>query len=375
MEDVVKNSQNSSQPTQSIKPKILLPKMNWVLSQKFIRELEVKRQTKVICFFISVNHMLNNNDVDPFFEILKTIGKSEKITLFLYGPGGSSYAALRIASLLRDYCEFLEILVPSLCASANTNLALSGDTIIMSSAGFLTPVDSSLINQLNPKGANNLPVPVSIEQIKRIVKFLEKEKSVQNEAGNNEGAYRTLFKYVHPLVVGEIDRVTSSSEMIAVKMMRMHAQSFENQEKIVEIAQKLVGSYPSHSFPILFDDAKELGLPVEKASVDLSELMWELVKVYDIASRYMTTNISENFYHYEEYPVIIETTGQRIIYRKTYNKRVNKTLHSVQVENNYSGWYRVIQGTSPKSPYKISGMDLPYWKMSTQSKDTQEDTI
>jgi hypothetical protein len=160
--------------------------------------------------------------------------------------------------------------------------------------------------------------------------------------------------------VGEIDRVTKSSELVAIKMMKMHPESFENENQIQDIAKKLVNTYPSHSFPILFSEADELGLPVEKASRDLSELMWEIVKLYDLASRYMMTYLSENFYHYEEYPVIFEILGQRIIYRKTYDKRLNQTIRSAQTENNYSGWYRVIPGTSSKSPYKITSMDLPY---------------
>ena len=152
----------------------------------------------------------------------------------------------------------------------------------MSPAGFLTAIDSSVRHELNPKDKSGQPVFISVDQVNRVLNFLRKEISAKSKDGVEEGPYRTLFRYLHPLAIAEIDRYSSGSELIAIKMMKMHKASFENEQKILQIAERLVSGYPAHTFPILYPEANQIGLPVERDARHSGKSkysLWRLVEL------------------------------------------------------------------------------------------------
>lgn len=336
------------------------PKLNWKETQEGLDQIEKTLGGKVICYYTAPEAEINQNHPDLFLDHLRKIGEQEKIFLLLISGGGSSIASLRIAAIVRDYCRELHVLVPSRCASAATNLALAADKIWMSTAGYLTAIDTTLNHALNPKGPDGRPVWVSVDQVKRVLKFLTDEGPAKSENGTqSEGAYRTLFKYLHPMALGEIDRYSSGSQLIATKMMNMHPQSFESAEKIEFIAKHLVGGYPTHGFPIMYAEAKEIGLPVEKMNKDLSNLLWDLVKYYDRAAVSAVTNLSPDFYHYEFFPMAIESLDRRTTYSISYNRRFNPATKIWRKENDNSRWLKITPPEEKGKPFAVSPIDTP----------------
>lgn len=339
-------------------PEIKRPKINLERSRELLANIEKVLATRVICYYTASVSLIHQSHPDLFFDHLRQIGEQKTLSLILISDGGQGLASLRIATILREYCQQLQIIVPSRCASAATILALSADKIIMSPAGYLTAIDSSLRHNLNPKGFDRMPVNVSVDQVKRVLKFLNEEGPAKTETGVSEGSYRTLFKYLHPLALGEIDRYSSASELIAKRMMKMHPGSFENEEKINQIASHLVSGYPAHGFPILFQEAREIGLPVEKASKQLSDLLWNLTKVYDSVTRKTITNITPSFYHFEGFPVIIESLAKRTAHRYTYDKRFNPVMKRWQMENDNSRWVNISLSKTDGKGIILSSIDV-----------------
>jgi len=339
--------------------KIKLPNLNLKRSHDIISYLEEKLKTKVICYYTALESFIAQTHPDLFFDHLKEIGEQETISMVLISSGGESAASLRMATIIREYCKNLQIIVASRCASAATVLALSADKIIMSPAGYLTAIDSALTHPLNPKGNGNQPIAVSVDQVKRVLKFLREEGDVSDEKGKNEGPYRTLFRYLHPMALGEIDRYSSGSELIARKMMKMHPGSFKDDKEIERIAKHLVNDYPLHAFPILYDEAKEIGLPVEKADKELSNILWDLTKVCDSASKRTVTNFSPDFYHFEGFPVFIESANKRSTHRYSYNKRFNPVTKIWQIENDNTRWVNFKPDPEGRVPFRMNEIDLP----------------
>lgn len=340
----------NAQAVPNQRPPIRIPKIFIEGTQKILKEIEDSLSHRILCYYMSRRNSINQGHPDIFLEQLRQMGPQEKISLILVSDGGDSSASLRIATIVREYCKSLEVIIPSRCASAATVLALSADKITMCPSGYLTAIDSSLVHPLNPKGPDNLPTAISVDQIKRILKFLNEEGPAVTD-NQKEGSYRTLFKYVNPVVIGEIDRLSSRTIMIATKMMKMHPLSFENEEKINWIAQHLYNDYPEHGFPITYQEAKEIGLPVEKADMKLTDALRSLVNLYDSYTTSAVTHFSEIFNHQEYFTVTVESVGLRTSFHGSYDRRLNSVTRRWQNENDASRWVNIIppQGAGQKA--------------------------
>lgn len=311
-----------------------------------------------MCFYTPKTFSINQGHPDIFLEQLREIGPQPKIFLILISDGGDSSASYRIATILREYTPQLTVVVPSRCASAATVLALSADKIVMCPSGYLTAIDTSLTHNLNPKGIDNHAVPISVDQIKRVLKFLDQEGPAVTDH-QKEGSYRTLFRYVHPVVLGEIDRISSRTILIATKMMQMHPASFTNADQITWIANHLYNDYPEHGFPIMFEEAKSIGLPVEKADHNLGDLLRDLVNYYDATTTEAITHLNSAFYHKMAYTNLVESVNMRTIFRSDYDRRLNQLTKLWQTENELSQWVNIIAPQNPSDKIVIRPLDLP----------------
>jgi len=82
--------------------------------------------------------------------------------------GGFTLAAPRIAVLLREYCDELNLLVARFAHSAGTTLALAANEIVMHRMGELGPIDPSVANTFNPPNPGQpeqTKVEISVEDV------------------------------------------------------------------------------------------------------------------------------------------------------------------------------------------------------------------
>lgn len=335
--------------------KIQYPPFLWTKTQTVIRQIESQLNSKVIVYFTDDNSSITNNDVDYFFSHLSSLNPKESISLILISNGGSGTAAWRIANMIRNYCQNFNVIVPSRCASAATMLSLSADKIIMSPCGFLTAIDTSLNHPLNPVSNNNNGdrPSVSVDQINRIIKFIEKDLS---RHPNGKSISEILFDKIHPIVYGELERTSSLSKLIAVNMfgLRQNPPPSEEVEKIVD---KLNEGYPTHSYPIVFGEAKKLGLPVEKSTPELDVLLLKLVDIYSVASTQTFTHFNPGFYHIEYTPVFIESIDRRTFYAISYSKRLIGP-NNWKIENDKTKWLSAITDVEKPEQPKISSLNF-----------------
>jgi hypothetical protein len=339
-------------------PKIQYPNLKWERTQDLIQKIEEKLGKRLLCYYTHPSTPMSPVHADLFLDHLRFLNDQENLALCIITNGGAVTAPLRIGTLIRDYCQSLTILVPSRCASAGTILALAADMIIMTPNGFLTAIDCSITHPLNPQGPDKRPTSISVDQIKRVMHLLQSEDEKRVDK-TSESPYRTLFHYLHPVALGEIDRSTKTSEMIAERLMNLHPASFSGPQRISEIAQHLISNYPAHDFPILYNEAKTIGLPVEKSDKELSGLLWDLVKVFGAIATPLVTHLSPIFYHHESFPVIIESRDKRTTFRQSYNRRFNPMTRSWQTETDKSDWVSILPGDNPAQPFKIAPLDMP----------------
>ena len=119
--------------------------------------------------------------------------------------------SLRMIHVLRQYADHLTVLVPLECVSAGTMLALGANAIKMGPLGHLSAVDTSVTHEFSPVDRDNQRVKVSHDGLNRAARLFQGDRS-----WDFTNAYDTLFRHVHPLVVGAVDRAERSGDDVAV---------------------------------------------------------------------------------------------------------------------------------------------------------------
>lgn len=288
--------------------KIKQPPILFNKTQAMMADLTALLGGPFIAYWNNPRGTVCHNDVVALYEILEKIGKHETLYLFLKSGGGNGQAALRLVHLLRQYCSHLVTLVPLECASAATMIALGANEILMGPMAYLTAVDTSLTHDLSPLDRDNDRVSVSLNELTRVIQLWRTE-----QADSKENPYKALFQYVHPLVIGAVDRAESLSIMLCKELLSHH---IANEATADQIANTLNSRYPSHNYPILFEEAQKIGLKVAYMPPQINTLLLELNEQYSEMGQKATTDFDEVHAHGNEILNIWEVADMQIYYQQ-----------------------------------------------------------
>ena len=305
---------NNNKSKQIKKPPILFDK-----TQEIIKKIEENIKGELLVYWSSENGAISDNDIIALYDIFEKKGRSEKINIFIKSDGGDVETALRITNLIREYFPHVKVFVPLQCASAATMIALGADEIHMGSLSYLTPIDSSLTHELSPLDRDNSQVSVNQDELLRIVKLWEKKSKEHH--GN---PYSDIFKYIHPLVLGAIDRSSSLSTRVCKEILSYHLESEEEAEYISKVFNS---DYPSHSYPITAKEAANIGLKVKKLDPIISTLF--------------LTDFDEYNQHDNEITSIIEGKDIQIYYQNDKDLYYIKDERRWQTLNENSSWRKI----------------------------------
>ena len=277
-------------------------------TQAIIAEVNRKLGGTLVTYFNNPRGSVCHDDVLALFELLEKIGHQKRIHLFIKSSGGNGQASLRLVNLLRQYCEEVVAVVPLECASAATMITLGANEILMGPMAYLTSVDTSLTHALSPIDRDNDRVSVSLDELNRVVKLWQAQGS-----DKSENPYQQLFQHVHPLVIGAVDRAESLSIMLCKELLAYHIK----EETIAEnIAATLNSKYPSHGYPILFGEARRIGLKVNMLSPEINSLLLELNELYSQMGQRATTDFDDTHAHSNEILNIWESEGVLVHYQQ-----------------------------------------------------------
>lgn len=295
---------------QNSKPKDKQPPILFSKTQSIIKKLDSLLGGRLVTYFNNPRGSVCHDDVVALYELLENIGKQETIYLFIKSSGGNGQSSLRLVNLLRQYCNNIAALVPLECASAATMIALGANEIQMGPMAYLTPVDTSLTHSLSPIDRDNDRVSVSLDELTRVVRLWQSQKSDANE---KENPYQQLFQYVHPLVIGAVDRAESLSIMLCKELLAYHIEDDKEGDRI---ANALNAKYPSHGYPILYSEAQRIGLKVRHLAPEINSLLLELNELYSEMGQRATTDFDDTHAHSNEILNIWESTGVLVFYQQ-----------------------------------------------------------
>ncbi|HMU94499.1 MAG TPA: hypothetical protein PKE35_13280 [Anaerolineales bacterium] len=320
---------------QSTKNKEKQPPILFDKTQAIIKQVNKMLGGTLVTYFNNPRGSVCHDDVLALHELLEKIGHQPKIFLFLKSSGGNGQASLRLVNLLRQYCDEVIAVIPLECASAATMITLGANEIQMGPMAYLTPVDTSLTHSLSPIDRDNDRVSVSLDELTRVVRLWQGQN-----ADARENPYKELFQHVHPLVIGAVDRAESLSIMLCKELLAYHIKDESEAERI---ASSLNAKYPSHGYPILFEEAKRIGLKVKRLDPEINILLLELNELYSEMGQRATTDFDDTHAHGNEILNIWESTSVLVYYQQDKDWFYRTEERRWISLNDVSRWRRMIQ--------------------------------
>ncbi len=227
--------------------------------KRVMSQLEQKRNSRVILLVhrqetmallgFPIFRYIDINDSEEVIRAIHLTDPSLPVDLILHTPGGLVLASLQIARALSKHPGKVTVFVPHYAMSGGTLLALAADEIVMSEFAVLGPVDPQV---------GQLP---AVSLLKAVAK-----KSV------DEVEDRTL------ILADQAEKAISQvRESLRQLLLKNHSP-----EKAEELARLMVEGQWTHDFPIDFETAKSMGLPVSseipKEVLDLMALFPQPVR-------------------------------------------------------------------------------------------------
>jgi len=145
-----------------------------------------------------------------------------------------------------------------------------------------------------------------------------------------------IYKYLHPLVLGALDRSSSLSMRICQELLSYHVT---NRAKTVRISHALNYEYPSHTYPITAREARRLGLNIKELDPGVDELLRELNHVYSRMAHALTSDYDTLNYHNSEICNLMEMDGRQVFYQIDKDWHYRKEERRWVPMNDRSSWY------------------------------------
>ena len=213
--------------------------------QRLIAKIERKRGSRVILLVhreetmsllgFPIARYIDINDSEQVLRAIHMTDSDVPVDLILHTPGGLVLAALQIARAIDRHKGKVTVFVPHYAMSGGTLIALAADEIIMSDHAVLGPVDPQL--------------------------------------GQYPAA--SLLKVIKSKPIAEVDDETlvlaDQSEKAIIQLrgsVKSILTSKVGEERAEELAHVLTEGTWTHDYPITFDVAQQLKLPVSSAMPD-----------------------------------------------------------------------------------------------------------
>lgn len=258
---------------------------------EFIKNIEEKRDSKVIVYvtgdrpFELTVAQIAEDAVRYLYDHLLGINfeadKKKRIDLFLYSRGGDVSVPWRIVSMIREFCDEFNVLIPYRANSAATLLSLGADTILMGRKAELGPIDPTL-SKKSAGGTTAPPQEISVEDVNSFVSFIKETANINDQDAVAQ-LLSGLITQVGPLNIGSVNRQNNHIRMVARKLLTTRKVEKIEESKINTIIETLIEKIYYHGHAIARNEAEDIGLNVIYPDSDLDNLMWGLYLAYENA--------------------------------------------------------------------------------------------
>lgn len=226
---------------------------------KYIEALQKKRKSRVVGLIhrqetlsflgIPFSRFIDIEDSESVLRAIRLTPKNVPIDFIIHTPGGLVLAAEQIARALVRHKAPVTVFIPHYAMSGGTLLALAGDKIVMDENAVLGPLDPQL---------GEYPAASILEAIKK-----KPVKEIED---------KTL------ILANVAQKAISQVKQTVITILQENGVKKEKAEKLAHI---LTSGKWTHDYPIEFEEAKSLGLPVETG---LPKEIYDLMAEYPQAT-------------------------------------------------------------------------------------------
>ena len=313
------------------------------IGTRIIKKLEEIRESKVIVYFTGDREpyfktQIGEDAVRPLYDhLLKLDFETEKkrIDLFLYSLGGDVSVPWRIVSMIREFCDEFNVLIPYRAHSGATLISLGADHIIMGKKAELSPIDPTLNIFEDP---NKPPITISIEDINSFLSFAKKRLDI-TEQNSKTQVLNLLVQDIGARMLGNVDRMNNHIRVVSEKLLITRNEKItEDQIKI--IIDTLIEKMYFHGHAIGRKEAKEIGLPIEYPNQELEDIIWELYLIYEkflklkeiISPEILLNNKEED--NLTDIPMaLIESINKLHLFKTDFNIRKKRSVPQNPIVN------------------------------------------
>lgn len=211
--------------------------------------LLVHRQETMGFLGFPVVRFIDINDAQEVLRAIQMTDPGVPLDLVLHTPGGLVLAALQIARAVRKRSGRVRVIVPHYAMSGGTLIALAADEIIMSEHAVLGPVDPQL---------GGWPAASVLRVVRdKALSDIDDETLIRADVG--EKAIRQVQDAVRELLTGRMPP-----------------------DRLDQLARTLTEGTWTHDYPITFEAARDLGLPVRS---DIPDAFMQLMTLYPQPTR------------------------------------------------------------------------------------------
>ncbi len=221
--------------------------------QELIRSIEEKWGGRLICYVSGRQATIDRDDTAGFMELLDNIRPEVDVDLLLHTRGGDVDAAEKLVTLVQATVGSgkLRVIIPDFAKSAGTLITLGADVLIMSDSSELGTIDPQIWTD---DGLGNLTCH-------SVLSYLDayKTHSEMLRESPSDPVARLMLEKLDPTTLRHYEAIRDRARSFAEDQLKRKGHNFS------QIASALldITRWPSHGQMIKWQDARDLGLPVQ----------------------------------------------------------------------------------------------------------------
>ena len=212
------------------------------------------------------------------------------LNVALHTTGGDANASYRLAQLLRDFAAKITFVVPEYAYSGGTTITLAGDRIVLAHCAVLSPIDVGLVpsyvgTEVDADG-QRLELVAMDHYIEMAANAKVKIESALQEQGISDTGSTADESLMTAMVanpenamrIGTYYRQRNIAETYARQLLENYMLKDAPPEQVRRVIGGLITQAPDHEFDMDYHICFDIGLVVDEADQELSDLSKGLVR-------------------------------------------------------------------------------------------------
>ncbi len=227
----------------------------------FVNEFSEKTSMDFYLFTAQVN----DSNADKIISAIRGKGnKKGRAALILTTNGGDPDAGYRIMRTFKRYYPKISVYIFGSCKSTGTLMTIGADEIIMGDYAELGPLDTQITKDDELSNTSVLNLIQSLTSLnKEIFRSFESNFMMLKARSGNAITTKTAAEICTKLAIGLISPISAQIEPSKLGEIQRAINVADEYGKRLWVGEdkliaKFIVNYPSHSFVIDFEEAKEL---------------------------------------------------------------------------------------------------------------------